>query len=99
MLIRAPRRTLVTAALLVAAPIVIQTAYLWTWLTCSLGNRGVWDYVAISVSVAVGLIGVSRLQGSRTQRLIRGLFYIPAAVLVLFLWSLIFVCEQFDLCL
>jgi hypothetical protein len=94
------RRTrLVWALFFAASPLVLMTAY----LAISRGMVDRWsgatDYSALAVSVAVGLSGVWVLPCSRLARALLSLLYGAGALILLFAWSLGFVCAAFGDCL
>lgn len=83
----------------VVFPLAPMTAY----LAISRGLIGGWsaatDYLALTISVGVGLGGVWMLPYSRVIRAFLALVYSACAILLLLTWSLGFVCAAFGDCL
>jgi hypothetical protein len=99
-LIGGKRRAAYGGALAILAPPLISTGYLWLSFTYNLGREqsGVSDLVAFAVSIGAGLLGISMLPINRVSRAVVAVIYVPISIYLLIVWSLTFVCGQFEAC-
>ena len=74
-----------------------MTTYLWWSRTLHFSTVEA-DYVALAVSVAVGLLGVLVLPISRRWRAAIAIPYVAISSIGLGLWSIGYVCGQFPGC-
>jgi hypothetical protein len=86
-------------AFLLISPLLLMTAYLWVSREFLPGWTRTADFAALIASVAVGLVGIWRLPCSTILRALFALVYAAGVLLLLFAWSLGFVCAAFGDCL
>jgi len=87
-----------SAAVLMASPVVLSTAYL-------VGRKLIpgipydADYFALALVILIGCLGVVLLPVRRWARVLILVFYLPSILVIVVGWSLAFVCGAYGGCL
>ena len=91
-----PFRTALCALGSVFLPFLLMTAYLIAIPRDPSSGR---DWTALILAITAGLLCIWLLPIDRIQRVGLAVVYVPSAVLLLFLYSLMFVCSGYHDCL
>lgn len=90
-------RVIVGLAVLVIAPPLITTLYLWGSRTAQLYSAAT-DYAALVLSVAAGVMGVLIFPIGRNWKLAIAIPYAGICFFALVLWTFTYVCGTFGTC-
>lgn len=89
------RRNLLVFALVVT-PIVSATLYVWADRRFEL--PGAAGMAIMAASLLVGLIGIWLLPTGRWVRVAAAAVYVPSALFITIVWSFLFACGAYEMC-
>jgi hypothetical protein len=81
------------------APFIVMSLYLFLRGWSPDKSTAYSDYVGLAFSILIGAIFIARLPIHVSKRVLLLLIYIPVLILMLFCFTLIFVCSIFGACL